>query len=210
MVYFWSKGFRLFLIFNLSYVFAAFFTFIHSLDERWITKDCVSTAGLFLRGFRDWTRAVNVHTVYINERTKIDNGKVKGGFISLLKRKENLVGLISFVIKSLVGIHPVEQISVLSQSNKTPNNYVHGHQHMFLAMCYFGGPSARVFWNRDEKMEEIFKMYRDKNRDFNLWAVRGVNKRYTSDETICPLWTFAIKLINSRPVSAVADWLTSV
>lgn len=107
MVYFWSKGFRLFLIFNLSYVFAAFFTFIHSLDERWITKDCVSTARLFLRGFRDWTRAVNVHTVYINERTKIDNGKVKGGFISLLKRKENLVGLISFVIKSLVGIHPV-------------------------------------------------------------------------------------------------------
>jgi len=28
--YFWSKGFRLFLIFNLSYVFAAILTFINS------------------------------------------------------------------------------------------------------------------------------------------------------------------------------------
>lgn len=74
-----------------------------------------------------------------------------------------------------------------------------------------GGPNARdLFWNRDENIEEIFKMYRDKNRDHNLWAVREVNKRYTSDERICPLWTFAIKLINSRPVSALADWLSSV
>lgn len=34
--YFWSKGIRLFLIFNLSYVFAAFLTFINSTmkDEK--------------------------------------------------------------------------------------------------------------------------------------------------------------------------------
>ena len=101
------------------------------------------------------------------------------------------------MIKSLVGIHPiVNKFPYSAKVMKSWTILLHHHQRAFVPTV--GQERESLFWNRDENIEEIFKIYRDKNRDDNLWAVREVNERYRSDERICPLWTYAIKSINSR------------